>query len=269
MLGFDTLNNRYMLEGRLRTDGALHIGAGVGSSTTDAPFVRMGNAAYIPGSSLRGVMRSTVERLMHAVRPDANIFCVSLETAKPECNSSFDAEELDRTPREDLHFCPMCRFFGSTSIASRLKVGDAVQIGKAKEPVLRDGVGIDRDTETAADQIKFDFEVLEPGPAFQFKLQVENVGDSDKALLLMMLVELKRGVDVGGKRSRGLGRVALEPDYRVHYFDQKGHFTLTKYLELGQPGEMETSVFEADLRAAFARFIEEGQGGKHVAARVA
>ena len=144
-----------------------------------------------------------------------------------------------------------------------------MQIGKAKEPVLRDGVGIDRDTETAADQIKFNFEVLEPGPAFQFKLQVENVGDSDKALLLMMLVELKRGVDVGGKRSRGLGRIALEPDYRVQYFDQEGDFTLTKYLKEDKLGGIETSVFEADLRAAFERFIEEGKGGKHVAARVA
>jgi CRISPR-associated RAMP protein (TIGR02581 family) len=235
----------------------------------------MGDAAYIPGSSLRGVLRSTVERLMVAVRPNEE-FCIALEDvskaekASRRCSSHQPPEELDGKKEYQLSFCPICRLFGSTAIASRLKISDALQTGlKPKEPVRRDGVGIDRDTETTRDQIKYDFEVLEPGPAFRVMLQVENAGETDRALLHMMLVEFKNGVDVGGKRSRGLGRVVLEPDYKVRYFDEDGEYKLGHYLENGGLSEMEPVTFDANLKAAFRHYVEAGQGGTYVAARVA
>jgi CRISPR-associated RAMP protein (TIGR02581 family) len=267
MLEFDRLINRYVIRARLQAEGALHIGTGVADVNTDAPFIRMGNAAYIPGSSLRGVLRSTAERLWHAIRPGQG-YCISFQTPDGACDTRIDdSRHLEtKANQHTLQFCPMCRFFGSTAIASRFKITDAVQFaGKLKEPVRRDGVGIDRDTETARDQIKYDFETLEPGCGFEITMQVENAGDQDKAILYMLLVEMKNGVDVGGKRSRGLGRIVLQPGYAVQYFDEDGDYKLLSYLREGTLKTQDAGAFEGDLRAAFDRFTAPGMEGLHAA----
>ena len=208
---------------------------------------------------------------MHALKPD-ELWCRSFEAAVPDCDSHEDAAVLEVKESAELQFCAMCRLFGSTKLASRFKITDAVQTGRPKEPVRRDGVGIDRDTETARDQIKYDFETLEPGDDlndFQFTMQLENVEDPEKALFYAMLVEFCNGVDVGGKRSRGLGRVKLRSDYKVRYFDPDRQYPLERYLEKGKLCELAREAFEADLRAAFLRYTARGQGGIYVTPRVA
>jgi CRISPR-associated RAMP protein (TIGR02581 family) len=269
MIGFDTLQNRYVLRARLKSEGALHIGTGVAGVTTDAPFIRIGNAPYIPGSSLRGSLRSTVERIVHAVMP-AGKFCFTFEARAAECDSSDDAKndlsgntkKLDASKKQP-NFCALCHFFGSTSIASRFKISDAVQtFATTKEPVRRDGVGIDRDTETAKEQIKYDFEVLEPGGDFELTMQLENIGDQDRAILYMLLVEMQNGFDVGGKRSRGLGRMTLYADYDVSYFRQGGDYQLVDYLRDRKLKTVPTAGFERELRAAFIQFTKPN-GGAH------
>ena len=106
-----------------------------------------------------------------------------------------------------FQLCPICQFFGSTLMASKLSIRDATLAGDPKPPVhRRDGVGINRDTEVAQEHIKYDFEVLESGVAFKTVLCLENAEASDFALLYILLQEWKRGLEFGGKRSRGLGR---------------------------------------------------------------
>ena len=78
---------------------------------------------------------------------------------------------------------------------------------------IRDGVGIDRDTGAARDGAKFDYEVLEPGVDFAFKMTVENVGSvgsEDKKVISLILTLLEQGIYVGGKRSGGLGKMRLK-----------------------------------------------------------
>jgi CRISPR-associated RAMP protein (TIGR02581 family) len=275
MLLFDTLSNRCVIKARLQAEGALHIGSGMAGVATDAPFVRMGNAPYIPGSSLRGTLRSTVERLIQAIRPEEK-FCLNFNHAVDCASSPEQAKEREEKEKreqkevkaEDLRFCAICGFFGSTTVASRFKISDAVQsAAKPKEPVRRDGVGIDRDTETARDQIKYDFEVLDPGCEFDVTLQVENSEDADRAILYVMLLEMKNGFDVGGKRSRGLGRMKLMEGYTVSCLgDEFGH-PLKAYLKEGKLKTVESDDFERQLRVSFLRFASEE--GPHAETRVA
>ena len=67
-----------------------------------------------------------------------------------------------------------------------------------------------RDTGTAREGVKFDYEVLESGPVFIFRMQVENVTDTDRTLLNLVLNLLRQGLHVGGKQAAGLGRIRLE-----------------------------------------------------------
>jgi CRISPR/Cas system CSM-associated protein Csm3 (group 7 of RAMP superfamily) len=76
---------------------------------------------------------------------------------------------------------------------------------------VRNGVGIDRDTETASDGLLYDYEVVPAGTRFGFALGAENMADWQLGMLLLALAPWERGeAQVGGFRSRGLGYVRLE-----------------------------------------------------------
>ncbi len=258
MPGFDKLLNRYVLECELESEAGLHIGTGVPSRTTDAPIIRMGNAPFIPGSSLRGVLRSGVERILATLRPEGK-FCIALMPPADGCERELDAEELEaKSDANKLKLCETCRFFGSTAMAARLKVGEALfRKDFSREPVRRDGVGIDRDTETAKDLIKFDFEVLDGRCEFTFCLQLENAERSDFALLYILLKEATHGFDVGGKRSRGLGRVRVK-GYSVSYFDPNQQYGLMEFLAGGLK-KMPVRSFESLLKDEFLAYMNGGE----------
>src|ERR1019366_5261843 len=76
---------------------------------------------------------------------------------------------------------------------------------------VRDGVVIDRDSETAKDGLKYDFEVVPASATFKLRIQLENATDQDLQLICVGLSEFVQGFGmIGGKRSRGLGACTLE-----------------------------------------------------------
>ncbi len=63
----DTFDQRLRMEGVLATRTGLHIGAGESGDplATDSPVVRDASGApFVPGSSLKGVVRSATESLL-------------------------------------------------------------------------------------------------------------------------------------------------------------------------------------------------------------
>jgi len=258
------LESRYVLQCKLESDAGLHVGTGVASVDSDAPFLRQNGSPFIPGSSLRGVMRSTVERIMNTLA--VGKCCTLFQPGVPGCDAGnqerrkelegLTSRELDER-KGTLHFCPVCGLFGSTLLASRLKVTDAVfPKGSSRTPSRRDGVGIDRDTGAAKEKIKYDFEVLERGCQFEFSIQLENAEPNDFGLLYIAVKEMEQGFDVGGKRSRGLGRVKLT-GYTVQFFDQvpeRGH-DLRAFLDRGM-ASADKSKFEGWLKEGFTRLME-------------
>jgi CRISPR/Cas system CSM-associated protein Csm3 (group 7 of RAMP superfamily) len=137
-------------------------------------------------------------------------------------------------------------------MASRLRITDAL-LKNPREPLRRDGVGIDRDTGTAKEKIKYDFEVLERGCHFDFGMHLENAEPSDFGLLFIALRELEYGLDVGGKRARGVGRVRLT-GYTVRYFDDARGHKLSQFLTDGLL-PLEKKVFEGWLKEEFEKLL--------------
>ncbi len=83
----------------------------------------------------------------------------------------------------------------------------------------RDGVAIDRDTETAADGKLYDFQVVPAATQFDLKAVVENAEEWELGLLMIGLHQFEtEQIPLGGGRSRGLGVVKLEID-RMQWFD--------------------------------------------------
>ncbi|MBM4428805.1 MAG: hypothetical protein FJ026_00470 [Chloroflexi bacterium] len=112
----------------------------------------------------------------------------------------------------EVLLCDTCKTFGSVHLASAAFFHDLPVSGEWYDTFqIRDGVGIDRDSERAKDQIKFDFEVVPPQTAFTFGLTLENPAGHDLGLIALGLQEFVQSmVPIGGIRSRGLGRCHLD-----------------------------------------------------------
>ena len=209
---------------------ALHIGSGRGNDETDALVVRDGtNQPYIPGSSLRGVVRSHAERLLGGLYQSGTSpywACGLYEPELPEdriCignsehlpSKEADSKLQDIEERQGIaavwrvlpdYLCDACRLFGAgTFWASKLRFVD-LPLETASGTQVRHGVGIHRDTGTAAPRIKYDQEVVDSGASFTFEAIGENLDSLDLALVALSLGQLQNGALVlGGSTSRGLG----------------------------------------------------------------
>ncbi len=126
---------------------------------------------------------------------------------------------LDRALR-DLS-CWTCRVFGASWLASKVLIRD-LHLANAElswPADVRDGVAIDRDAGRAADGMKYQFEALAPGAAFELEILVENATPAELGLLWLGLAAFVRGdVQLGGARSRGLGWCTLEPAWEQSRF---------------------------------------------------
>lgn len=216
---FDVFDNRLTLRGTLTTKTALRIGAGraTGVTGTDLPVVRdAAGRPYIPGSSLKGALRAGVESLVRSVRDDGTMACNPVGDKRDWCLSSpdglSDAEVEART-------CLVCRVFGSPWMAARVSVRD-LPIEAPEERwfgqfEVRNGVAIDRDTETARDGKLYDFEVVPAGTRFSCVIVAENASVWQRGLLMAALMPFERGEGaLGGARSRGLGVAEIAWDWQ-------------------------------------------------------
>ncbi|KHE92475.1 MAG: RAMP superfamily protein [Candidatus Scalindua brodae] len=104
--------------------------------------------------------------------------------------------------------------------------------GRKPEGIIRTGICIDRDTETASNTALFSHEVVEEGTQFQFELIAENLEGDDFGILSLGLQELINGnVYIGARSSVGLGKCRLNRDISIQYFDENfPPHTLKEYL---------------------------------------
>jgi CRISPR-associated RAMP protein (TIGR02581 family) len=144
-------------------------------------------------------------------------------------------QEETLLPLLDRYLCDTCKVFGSPYLASVAFFHDAsiseVWHNLPEAPTqIRDGVGIDRDSERAREGIKFDFEVVPPQVSFDFSLLLENPAPPDLGLVALGIQEFIAGmIPLGGIRSRGLGRCHLE-EVKVEWIDFSDLKVLRQYL---------------------------------------
>lgn len=232
---FEKLNSRYFFTGEILLLNELHIGSGKGDGRTDALVIKDPNGKpFIPGSSLRGALRSTIERIAASIglKPCLLIKGNPCVTTSEELMNEFKLLDVSDIPtflsnREKV--CPVCQLFGSTVVASKIKITDLPLCNNKYKYSIRDGVGIDRDTETAKDGAKFDYESVSKDSKFKFELIGENLEKRDLALLAIGIQEMMNGnFWLGGNTARGLGKCQLEENLVIKYFE--GADGLKEYL---------------------------------------
>jgi CRISPR-associated RAMP protein (TIGR02581 family) len=223
------LRNRYVFEGKLEMRTALHIGGGKATlSHTDNPIVLTPEGMpFIPGSSFKGTLRSTVEKLVSSLPRNLGLHSCGLlpeKDARNESCSTAHRQKIALMRREDptkseeileeahKQLCHTCQLFGSPFAAARIIIDDLYLINDewCGTTQIRDGVAIHRDTETAIKGHKYDFEVVPVTTVFAMRVVIENATEQDLQLISIGLSEFVNGFGgVGGLRSRGLGACIL------------------------------------------------------------
>lgn len=219
---------------RITTTGPLLIKSGhasiSGPDMTPVLTFRNGKQeAFIPGSSLKGVFRSHIEKIVCSLK--AHVVCypfegnedkqVDLEQRKSDyrdsCGGRFNqrAKNDDRyrrllENRTDLVYadsCPTCRLFGSTGFIGRIAISDAY-LASAEIKEQRDGVGIDRLTGGASHGAKFELEVVSTGVVFETSIHLRNFEIWQLGMLFAVIQDMEDElIHLGSGRSRGLGKV--------------------------------------------------------------
>ncbi len=193
-------------------------GGGADPTRPDLECVRTAwggaNSVYLPGSSLKGVMRAHAERLL-------------LSENVPITTTFGDRGAFhQKSPGPDVYAgsSPLGRTFGNLHLKGHLAVSDhlpgghdeagseerVAQVALANAVEQRNGVAIDRLLGSAAGKALFDQEVVVQG-RFDGRILLRNVQLYQLALVLLVLRDLDQGyVQIGSGTTRGNGWVGAE-----------------------------------------------------------
>lgn len=213
------MHRKYVFTGTLELTSGMHIGGGENNLRgTDSPVILTPEGdPFIPGSSFKGVFRSTLEKMV-AVIPNRNtcslILGYNCPTTKQEVfNARRNTSNWNETQLADVlkkELCDTCQLFGSPFSVSKVFFSDLYVEEWAEAIQRRDGVAIDRDSEKAVDGLKYDYEVISVGSTFKMQIVLENPDDIDLGLVCLGLNEFGSGMGgIGGMRSRGLGNCKI------------------------------------------------------------
>ncbi|ABQ90248.1 RAMP superfamily CRISPR-associated protein [Roseiflexus sp. RS-1] len=196
-----------------------------------------GAKPVLPGSGLRGVLRSQAERIARTLAtlkawddghdsqtrkekflttcPACNPLTTRTDDPVASCNSFIKTlPRAERTTLEhegaDDKLCLACQLFGSPWNGSRLRVEDAPFVGEKVELKALDFLAIDRFTGGGRDTAKFDAVVLWK-PKFRVRLFLENPEPWELGWLALVLRDLHDGLTtVGFGAAKGFGRCVIE-----------------------------------------------------------
>lgn len=235
---FKETGNRAVLRIRITTITPLAIRSGdtglePGGADLRCVRTRRGGedpTVFVPGSSLKGVVRSAAEASVRGQRIGGiNGACDPLG---PSCSQRLrDAprdrdrhREAERRRSDQVHreHCAACRLFGSLSMKGRASIRDLVpaegaETGRANRTQVRFGVSINRVSGSAGRSKLFDQEIVPAGVTFSGDVALENYQVWQLGLLAAAFAELNDGfAQLGSSKSRGLGVVRVDVDSLLH-----------------------------------------------------
>lgn len=221
------LIGKLILEGDLTCETGLHIGAGKGSleiGGADNPVVKDAfGRPYIPGSSLRGKLRSLLENATGLTTPNELVYISRRKGQEVRIHQSDRPDDeicilfgrnpgrVDRVQGEAME--------ARSATPSRLTVYDAPLEMDSITQQMRENLDdeiTEVKSENAVDRITSQanprtLERVPSGARFRFRMVIDILCDPDKELVPRVIEGLRLLEDdaLGGGGSRGSGRVKL------------------------------------------------------------
>ncbi|MEX2702801.1 MAG: CRISPR-associated RAMP protein [Thermofilum sp. ex4484_82] len=281
-VSFDVLRREIVVELEYKNLSPLRIGSGsskIPTSPVDLQVITIlkngMRVPYIPGSSLKGVLRTVCENIVASLK----LFPKEYKCFMGEgCKKRYD-NVLKQYLRENMleeakkllqKYCLVCKVFGTTSYKAHLYVSDAYPIGDVSRGV-KVGIAIDRRSGTARRGALYTIEYIEPGFVFQSGLIFKNLPNYLIGLVISALDMINSGfVAIGGFKTRGFGKV------EVTFKNIRG-ITLqdNEYVDIGEAKELppldeddslvkteSVKSFVNGCREAWRRYVEKKRRGQ-------
>lgn len=249
---FRVLKNECIIRFQLEAKSPISIRSGesieLDPTLPDNQFIRSyQDGVYdvvIPGSSIKGVFRNRVERLLEG---SCNVFDKTCFYKVNELGEGSNIQDKYKAS------CPACRLFGSMALKSRVEFKDAFPVKDTVRMSTRYNVAIDRVTGAAKKGALVESEVLEEG-VFNVEIVLRNFFLWQLKAIFQVFLDINEGyVSFGGMSSRGLGRMAVKNvdvsirEYgagREDEFYQEKHFTLNEMLDIVKDVPFDKSQLE-------------------------
>lgn len=222
-----TFLGKLILEGEIQCQSGLHIGAGKGSleiGGADNPVVKDAfGIPYIPGSSLRGRLRSLLEQTLGLAVPSELVYLSKRKGQEVRIHHSDRPDDevcilfgrnpgrVERVSGEPLE--------AATATPARFTVYDAPLLVDSITPQMRENLDdelTEVKSENAVDRITSQanprtLERVPAGARFRFRMILDVLCEEDKPLLSRVAEGLRLLEDdsLGGGGSRGNGRIAI------------------------------------------------------------
>lgn len=253
------LMGNIIIKGTLTAKTGLHIGASADTveiGGIDSPVIKhpVTGEPYIPGSSLKGKMRSFAEKIEAAVDKDFefNRYLDSAKKIRQHVCSDIDFS-YNASDNKGAKKCPVCRVYGSTGYngkrnhPARIIVRDCMLTDDGDKAIRPENLYIfEAKMENAIDRITAaaqprTFERVPSGAEFRFEIIYKVQGDIENnngktQLLSSEINNIQKDIrnifeilsliekdGLGGSISRGYGQVEFSLDnYECKYFKVGG-----------------------------------------------
>lgn len=225
------LVNECTLSLSLRPQGPVLIQSGKEGADPTKPNIEFvetyhsgGRSIYFPGSSLKGAIRAHAERIVRTLGSDKRQTDGTLWASNPlddkdkKNNPNQYLDEWKKANKDHAYAgaalykqsCFITQLFGSTAVASRLRIQDAypADVNKVKTEE-RNGVAIDRVFGSVAVG-PFNYQVCTAGE-FRTQIHLKNFTLEQLGLIGLVLRDLDDGwFGIGFAKSRGMGSVSAD-----------------------------------------------------------
>jgi CRISPR-associated RAMP protein (TIGR02581 family) len=214
----DLMERTVIIDGEIRTLAPLRVGGGRGdnldptSIAKDTILKDHNGKPVIPGSSWKGIFRSTGERLLSLKNVEV---CSGvgidncLEKRKLDKNFQNLLKRNKISEAMEMFWtntCLNCKLFGTKTVIGNLRFLDSV--AKNYTLGMRTMVAISRTEGAAANQALVQVEYVEPSSTFTFKLIGYNLPSYAIGYIISIVKTINDGLtQVGGHKSRGFGFV--------------------------------------------------------------
>jgi CRISPR-associated protein Csm3 len=266
------LIGKLILEGEMHCETGLHVGAGKGSleiGGSDNPVIKDAfGRPYVPGSTLRGKLRSLLEQAHGLTSPNELVYLSKRKGQEVRIHQS------DRPDDE------ICLLFGrnpgrmervsgdalesSSASPARLSVADAPLDPESITPQMRENLDdelTEVKSENAIDRITSQanprtLERVPSGASFRIRFVLDVLCEEDAPLagLLMEGLRLLEDDALGGGGSRGSGRVRFS-DLRLAWRSRAYYSGTSEEKELVAGADL--AAVQALMRESGANYIQE------------
>lgn len=216
-MGFENLEEIVILGVQFTTKSALAISAGrQPGETIESPVVSLGDKPVIPGSSLKGAIRSTLESIFMnmGVKVCVPFAAIPRSVRQEEERKNKYLAEINRlAPCGNIkNPCPVCSIFGTvggqTGLSGKAIILDAKVEDGAYDLIERSHVAIARDTKAQAEGSLMSIQAVDAGATFVGEIRIINPEQWQVGAIARSL----EGISVlgmGSKRTSGYGELEI------------------------------------------------------------